>query len=59
MSMQTPAERRRRDSLQGAHWTGSLLNRWLRGTHADTVNSKTRTDENAGPGNVPCRTFRN
>jgi len=52
--MQTPAERRRRDSLQGAHWTGSLLNRWLRGTHADTVNSKRVPIENAGRKRCPA-----
>jgi hypothetical protein len=40
MSVQTPAERQRRDSLQGVHWTVSLLKRWLLGTHAGAAKPK-------------------
>ena len=38
--VQTPAERRVHDTLQGVHWTVSLLKRWLLGTHAGAVNRK-------------------
>jgi transposase-like protein/Zn ribbon nucleic-acid-binding protein len=40
MSVQTPAERREKDTLQGVHWTVSLLKRWLLGTHASAVKPK-------------------
>jgi transposase-like protein len=36
----TKAERKVRDTLQGVHWTMSLLKRWLLGTHGDGVQSK-------------------
>ena len=35
--VQTPAERRVKDSLQTIHWTVSQLKRWLLGTHAGAV----------------------
>lgn len=38
--VQTPAERRERDTLQGVHWTMSLLKRWLLGTHGGAVKPK-------------------
>ncbi len=38
--VQTPAERRENDTLQGVHWTMSLLKRWLLGTHAGAVKPK-------------------
>ena len=38
--IQTKAERRVHDTLQGVHWTMSLLKRWLLGTHAGAVNRK-------------------
>jgi len=38
--VQTKAERRERDALQGCHWTVSLLKRWLLGTHAGAVRAK-------------------
>jgi len=38
--VQTKAERRERDALQGCHWTISLLKRWLLGTHAGAVGPK-------------------
>ena len=37
MIVQTPAQRRVKDSLQTVHWTVSLLKRWLLGTHAGAV----------------------
>ena len=37
MIVQTPAERRVKDSLQTVHWTVSLLKRWLLGTHGGAV----------------------
>ena len=37
MIVQTPAERRVKDSLQTIHWTVSQLKRWLLGTHAGAV----------------------
>jgi len=40
MRVQTPSKRRDRDALQGAHWTVSLLKRWLLGTHAGAVKPK-------------------
>ena len=40
MRVQTPAQRRNKDALQGVHWTVSLLKRWLLGTHAGAVNEK-------------------
>ncbi len=40
MRVQTASERRDRDALQGAHWTVSLLKRWLLGTHAGAVKPK-------------------
>ena len=40
MRVQTPAERREKDALQGAHWTVSLLKRWLLGTHGGAVKPK-------------------
>jgi hypothetical protein len=42
--VQTPAERQQRDSLQGVHWTVSLLKRWLLGTHAGAVKPKLGSD---------------
>ena len=38
--VQTKAERRKRDPVQGCHWTISLLKRWLLGTHAGAVRDK-------------------
>ncbi len=38
--VQTNAERRLHDTLQGVHWTVSLLKRWLLGTHAGAVSGK-------------------
>ena len=38
--VQTKAERRESDALQGCHWTISLLKRWLLGTHAGAVSPK-------------------
>jgi transposase-like protein len=38
--VQSKAERRERDALQGCHWTISLLKRWLLGTHAGAVGPK-------------------
>ena len=38
--MQTKAERRENDAVQGCHWTISLLKRWLLGTHAGAVRDK-------------------
>ena len=38
--VQTKAERRQSDALQGCHWTTSLLKRWLLGTHAGAVRPK-------------------
>ena len=38
--VQTKAERRESDALQGCHWTISLLKRWLLGTHAGAVAPK-------------------
>ena len=38
--VQTKAERRERDAVQGCHWTISLLKRWLIGTHAGAVRDK-------------------
>ena len=38
--VQTKAERRVHDTLQGVHWTMSLLKRWLLGTHAGAVGAK-------------------
>ena len=38
--VQTNAERRVHDTLQGVHWTVSLLKRWLLGTHAGAVGRK-------------------
>jgi uncharacterized metal-binding protein (TIGR02443 family) len=40
MIVQTKAERRENDALQGCHWTISLLKRWLLGTHAGAVRDK-------------------
>ncbi len=40
MVMQTKAERRENDALQGCHWTTSLLKRWLLGTHGGAVRAK-------------------
>jgi Zn ribbon nucleic-acid-binding protein/transposase-like protein len=39
-NVQTKAERRESDALQGCHWTTSLLKRWLLGTHAGAVRPK-------------------
>ena len=39
--MQTKAERRESDAVQGCHWTISLLKRWLIGTHAGAVTPST------------------
>jgi Zn ribbon nucleic-acid-binding protein len=38
--VQTKAERRKADAVQGCHWTISLLKRWLLGTHAGAVKPK-------------------
>lgn len=38
--IQTKAERRESDAIQGCHWTISLLKRWLLGTHAGAVRRK-------------------
>ena len=38
--VQTKAERRENDAVQGCHWTISLLKRWLLGTHAGAVRDK-------------------
>lgn len=38
--VQTKAERRANDAVQGCHWTISLLKRWLLGTHAGAVSDK-------------------
>ena len=38
--VQTKAERRENDAVQGCHWTISLLKRWLNGTHAGAVKPK-------------------
>jgi ISXO2-like transposase domain len=38
--VQTKAERRDNDAVQGCHWTISLLKRWLIGTHAGAVRDK-------------------
>jgi Zn ribbon nucleic-acid-binding protein len=38
--IQTKAERRENDVVQGCHWTTSLLKRWLLGTHAGAVKPK-------------------
>jgi transposase-like protein len=38
--VQTKAERRAGDAVQGCHWTISLLKRWLIGTHAGAVRPK-------------------
>ena len=38
--VQTKAERRENDAVQGCHWTTSLLKRWLIGTHAGAVRRK-------------------
>jgi hypothetical protein len=38
--VQTKAERRQNDAVQGCHWTISLLKRWLIGTHAGAVRDK-------------------
>ncbi len=38
--VQTEAERRENDAVQGCHWTISLLKRWLLGTHAGAVRPK-------------------
>ena len=40
MIVQTKAERRENDTLQGCHWTISLLKRWLLGTHGGAVRGK-------------------
>ena len=40
MVVQTKAERRENDAVQGCHWTVSLLKRWLLGTHAGAVRDK-------------------
>src|SRR5258705_4568067 len=40
MAVQTKAERRESDAVQGCHWTVSLLKRWLLGTHAGAVRDK-------------------
>ena len=39
--VQTKAERRESDAVQGCHWTISLLKRWLLGTHAGAVSQST------------------
>ena len=38
--VQTKAQRRENDTLQGCHWTISLCKRWLLGTHAGAVRDK-------------------
>ena len=38
--VQTKAERRESDAVQGCHWTVSLAKRWLVGTHAGAIASK-------------------
>lgn len=38
--VQTKAERRENDAVQGCHWTISNLKRWLLGTHAGAVSDK-------------------
>ena len=38
--VQTKAERRAHDVVQGCHWMTSLLKRWLLGTHAGAVGPK-------------------
>ena len=38
--VQTKAERRESDAVQGCHWTIALLKRWLLGTHAGAVRPK-------------------
>ena len=38
--VQTKAERRENDAVQGCHWTIALLKRWLLGTHAGAVAPK-------------------
>src|SRR5262249_46338493 len=38
--IQSKQERRESDTLQGCHWTVSLLKRWLLGTHAGAVKPK-------------------
>jgi Zn ribbon nucleic-acid-binding protein len=38
--VQTKAERRETDAVQGCHWMISLLKRWLLGTHAGAVGPK-------------------
>lgn len=38
--VQTKAERRENDAVQGCHWTISLLKRWLLGTHAGAARPK-------------------
>jgi transposase-like protein len=38
--VQTKAERREKDAVQGCHWTISLLKRWLIGTHAGAISDK-------------------
>ena len=40
MVVQTKQERRENDTLQGCHWTISLLKRWLLGTHGGAVRDK-------------------
>jgi transposase-like protein len=38
--VQTKAERKANDAIQGCHWTTSNLKRWLLGTHAGAVSAK-------------------
>jgi hypothetical protein len=38
--VQTKAERKANDAVQGCHWTTSNLKRWLMGTHAGAVSDK-------------------
>ena len=38
--VQTTAERREADAVQGCHWTIALLKRWLLGTHAGAIAPK-------------------
>ena len=38
--VQTKAEKRENDAVQGCHWTISLLKRWLLGTHAGAMAPK-------------------
>ena len=40
MIVQTKGQRRENDTLQGCHWTISLLKRWLLGTHGGAVLGK-------------------